>query len=122
MPTQATCCHRIALVPHATHETLLVTELTKSQLLQVFTETLPDLRRFPMKQMSLVSHKVYDAMGECPRAGTPLCMCEHDEYGGSLSVEDPFNGRLPNLHQFAKALGARPTYVDPRTPSFVIAR
>ena len=35
MPTQATCCHRIALVPHATHETLLVTELTKSQLLQV---------------------------------------------------------------------------------------
>ena len=42
MPTQATCCHRIAIVDHPTHpqhESLVVTELTKSQLLQVFTET-----------------------------------------------------------------------------------
>ena len=37
MPTQATCCHRIALVAHPTHESLLVTELTPSQLLQACT-------------------------------------------------------------------------------------
>ena len=113
MPTQATCCHRIALVNHPTHESLLVTELTKSQLLQVFTETLPELNKFPMKQMKLVTHRVYDALGECPRAGTPLCMCEGLMNGGAVPVEDPFG--MPSLHGLMKMVGARPNFVDPRT-------
>ena len=109
MPTQATCCHRIALVGHSAHESLLVTELTKSQLLQVFTETLPELGRFPMKQMKLVTHRVYDAMSECPRAGTPLCMCEGQMAGGAVPVEDPFG--VPGVHNMLKMIGARPDFV-----------
>ena len=62
MPTQAAGCHRIAMVPtrsgacaDADGASVLVSELTRSQLLQVMRATLPDLASFYMPLTSPAS-------------------------------------------------------------------
>ena len=60
MPTQATCCHRVELVPgpDPARCSVVVSELSKAQLLQVFAATLPALDRFPMKTMEVATRRV----------------------------------------------------------------
>lgn len=88
MPTQATGCHRLELIQdNDEHPSIVVTELAKAQMLQVLTKTLPSLDHFPMKTIRLEKHKVYDAMGECPRAGTPTCACASSGFGIAVSAE-----------------------------------
>ena len=87
MPTQSTGCHRLEIIQDNNHPSIVVTELAKAQMLQVLTKTLPSLDQFPMKTIKLEKHKVYDAMGECPRAGTPVCACSGSGFEIAIPAE-----------------------------------
>lgn len=86
-PSQHTCVHRVLHLDGGDHPSVLVSELSKSQCLQIFKQGLPPLEQFPMKTFEITTRKVYDANEPCPRSGNPLCHCAGD-MGATIPAEN----------------------------------
>lgn len=93
LPSQASCIHRIAHLDGLAEPSVLVSELTKSQILQVFKRNLPPMEAFPTKTFTLEVRRVYDALKPCPRTGNPVCMCEFTGDAILLPEEPEFEGQ-----------------------------
>lgn len=113
LPTQASCIHRIAFIDDCKDPSILVSELTQSQILQVFKSTLPPLETFPAKTIKQTVNKVYDAIAPCPRTGNPVCMCELVEDKVAIPSEPQFVGQEIFVNDETKQKAEE--YVDPRT-------
>ena len=86
-PSQHTCVHRIMHLDAAERPSVLVSELSTSQVLQCFKDGLPPLDHHPMKTMEVTARRVYDAKAPCPRSGNPLCHCS-EATGATMPTEN----------------------------------
>ena len=144
MSSQHTCVHRILhLDDDDDHErSLLVSELSKSQALQIFRKGLPPLERYPMKTFKVTTRKarslaptapnlryelhrtsrcsrgqVYDATEPCPRSGNPLCHCTGD-MGATIPAENIWaDPRAEEVYdpQITPSITELTPVTDPRT-------
>ena len=74
-PSQHTCVHRVLHLDDACEPSVLVSELSTSQCLQIFKKGLPPLDQFPTKTFDVSVKRVYNAYDPCPRSGNPMCHC-----------------------------------------------
>ena len=85
-PSQQTAVHRICHLNGGDNPSVLVSELSKSKVLQIFKKGLPPLEQFPTKTMEVTTRRVFDAAAPCPRGGNALCHCSADT-GATIPTE-----------------------------------
>ena len=119
-----------------------MSELSKSQALQIFRKGLPPLERYPMKTFKVTTRKarslaptapnlryelhrtsrcsrgqVYDATEPCPRSGNPLCHCTGD-MGATIPAENIWaDPRAEEVYdpQITPSITELTPVTDPRT-------
>ena len=116
-PSQQTAVHRICHLDGGDHPSVLVSELSKSKVLQIFKRGLPPLEQFPTKTMEVTTRRVFDAAAPCPRGGNALCHCSADT-GATIPTESFWlDERADEVFDEAKtpSIAELTPVTDPRT-------